>query len=160
MSQASRRSSRIARKSSHQIPDDKYDKIVTGKDNETDHSALLELSEMSGTPSSLNSFPSTSVTPYSSLREDYESNPQRPENLDERRKRVHLDCEHRRRRQIADGLFRLSQILPKDLPRGSKMEILNSGILAIELYEQRLANLQVQQLELSGMKQIDGDDLL
>jgi hypothetical protein len=114
-----------------------------------------EFSYQSDTPTSLNSFPSSvsvdnQISP-SPIGEDM------VESHEERRKRVHLDCEHRRRRQIADGLFKLSQILPKELPRSSKMEILNSSILAIQLYEQRLANLQVQQLELSGLKQTEDE---
>jgi hypothetical protein len=160
MSQASRKSSRLAKKPDSQAAATDSDDLLH-KDIAIDQTDLPEAPDSSETPSSLNSFPSSSVTPYSTLRDEFQYDaPPGPETLDERRKRIHLDCEHRRRRQISEGLFRLSQILPKELPRGSKMEILNSGILAIELYEQRLSNLQVQQLELSGMKQVDGDDLI
>jgi hypothetical protein len=159
MSQASRKSSRIPKKSDSRVVAADSDDLLN-KDIEINQTDILETPDSSETPSSLNSFPSTSVTPYSTLRDEFQYDAQGPETIDERRKRIHLDCEHRRRRQISEGLFRLCQILPKELPRGSKMEILNSGILAIELYEQRLSNLQVQQLELSGMKQIDSDDLI
>jgi hypothetical protein len=170
MTRVSRRSARLASKSSSS-----GDKIVKNikagtKLEATDEMECLErnLDEadrldqefpcLSDTPTSLNSFPSAfSVPDQISPPPGGQEEAQYPDPHEERRKRVHLDCEHRRRRQIAEGLFKLSQLLPKQLPRSSKMEILNSGILAIQLYEQRLANLQVQQLELPGVKQDNND---
>lgn len=101
------------------------------------------------TPDSLASYPPTLTTDY---RGELQSTPTNmmKEPAMERRKRVHLECEHRRRRQIAEGLERLRMSVLEGMPNGSKMEILVSGIRTIEYYEKKLQELNVVNLELTS----------
>lgn len=68
----------------------------------------------------------------------------------ERRKRVHLACEHRRRQQISEGLDALRALLPdEDGGRGvSKMEVLSQSLSLIHRLEERRQQLKCEQLRL------------
>ena len=100
----------------------------------------------SSTPDSLTSFP-----PSAGIFDDVEHDGGKIRQTLERRKVVHLACEHRRRRQIADGLERLRDTTMEGLPKGSKMEVLLAGIHSIEHYEKKLQELNLAHLELTGL---------